>query len=72
VLLECSGVLVTAFHHRNLPFTNVVLLLALDFVSWFSLPSIQQNLCSWFGGRKELERRKICFSAKISVREGVV
>lgn len=51
---------------------DVVLLLALDFVSWFSLPSIQQSLCSCFGEGKELERHKIYFSAKISVREGVV
>ena len=47
-------------------------LLALDFVFWFSLPSIQQSLCSCFGGGKELERHKTYFSAKISVREGVV
>lgn len=47
-------------------------LLALNFVSWFALPSIQQSLWSCFGGGKELERPKIYFSVRISVREGAL
>lgn len=71
MLLECSCVWLL-LSITEIFLSQMRFLLDLEFVSLvFQLPSRQQRL-SCFGGRKELGRYNISFSAKISVTLGIL